>query len=43
LYLRYLHEGLSALWGVIAIGLFADGEKLLNITHGEAGLFKGKK
>jgi len=34
--------GLAALWGVIAIGLFADNESVLNLSKGRAGLFKGK-
>ncbi|CAL8107424.1 unnamed protein product [Orchesella dallaii] len=34
-------HGLSAFWGVLAIGLFADGETLLNLTNGRSGLFKG--
>jgi len=33
--------GLAAFWGVVAIGLFADGENLLSLTHGRPGLFKG--
>lgn len=34
-------HGLSAFWGVLAIGLFADGETVLSLTNGRAGLFKG--
>ena len=33
--------GLAAFWGVVAIGLFADGDNLLDLTRGHAGLFKG--
>jgi hypothetical protein len=41
LYVFFRSTGLAAFWGVIAIGLFADGENLLSLTHGRPGLFKG--
>lgn len=34
-------HGLAAFWGVLAIGLFADGETVLSLTNGRAGIFKG--
>lgn len=36
-------SGLSALWGVLAIGLFASDESVLNLSKGRSGLFKGKE
>lgn len=34
-------HGLSAMWGVLAVGLFADDPKPLGTTGGRKGLFKG--
>ncbi|CAK9833649.1 Putative ammonium transporter 3 [Anthophora retusa] len=34
-------HGASGIWGIIAIGLFADNPHPLNTTSGRAGLFKG--
>ncbi|KAK0098249.1 hypothetical protein PV326_010148 [Microctonus aethiopoides] len=34
-------HGASGLWGIIAVGLFADDPKPLNTTGGKSGLFKG--
>lgn len=33
--------GASGIWGVIAIGLFADNPYPLDTTSGRSGLFKG--
>lgn len=34
-------HGMGGLWGMLAVGLFIDKDKLLNLTHGRKGLFKG--
>jgi hypothetical protein len=34
--------GAAAIWGVIAVGLFADNPEPLDTTSGRSGLFKGK-
>jgi ammonia channel protein AmtB len=34
--------GAAAVWGVIAVGLFADNPEPLDTTSGRSGLFKGK-
>lgn len=34
-------HGLGGIWGVVAIGLFADDPKPLETTGGRKGLFKG--
>ncbi|KAJ9598650.1 hypothetical protein L9F63_010665, partial [Diploptera punctata] len=34
-------HGASALWGVVAVGLFADNPYPLDTTNGRSGLFKG--
>jgi len=34
--------GAAAVWGVIAVGLFADNPVPLGTTSGRSGLFKGK-
>jgi hypothetical protein len=34
--------GSAAVWGVIAVGLFADNPEPLDTTSGRSGLFKGK-
>lgn len=34
-------HGLSAIWGVLAVGLFADNPQPLTTTSGRSGLFKG--
>jgi hypothetical protein len=33
--------GAAAIWGVIAVGLFADNPEPLDTTSGRSGLFKG--
>ena len=35
-------EGASGIWGVLAIGFFADNPYPLDTTSGRSGLFKGK-
>jgi hypothetical protein len=35
--------GAAAVWGVIAVGLFADNPEPLDTTSGRSGLFKGKR
>jgi hypothetical protein len=37
-----LFLGAAAVWGVIAVGLFADNPEPLDTTSGRSGLFKGK-
>jgi hypothetical protein len=34
--------GAAAIWGVIAVGLFAENPIPLDTTSGRSGLFKGK-
>lgn len=34
-------HGVGGMWGVIAVGLFADNPKPLETTNGRTGLFKG--
>lgn len=34
-------HGLAGIWGVVAVGLFADDPKPLETTSGRSGLFKG--
>jgi hypothetical protein len=34
--------GSAAVWGIIAVGLFADNPEPLDTTSGRSGLFKGK-
>lgn len=34
-------HGLGGIWGVLAVGLFADNPKPLETTYGRSGLFKG--
>ncbi|XP_046595104.1 putative ammonium transporter 3 isoform X1 [Neodiprion lecontei] len=36
-----VHVGASGIWGVLAIGLFADNPRPLTTTNGRRGLFKG--
>lgn len=35
-------SGASGLWGVLAIGFFADNPRPLETTNGRKGLLKGK-
>lgn len=35
--------GISGIWGVLAIGLFADDPKPLKTTSGRKGVLKGSK
>jgi hypothetical protein len=37
-----IFAGAAAIWGVIAVGLFADNPEPLDTTSGRSGLFKGK-
>lgn len=34
-------HAMGGLWGMVAVGLFIDNDKLLNLTHERSGLFKG--
>ena len=34
-------KGISGIWGIIAIGLFADDPKPLDTTSGRKGVLKG--
>jgi hypothetical protein len=42
LYYQLTFAGAAAIWGVIAVGLFADNPEPLDTTSGRSGLFKGK-
>jgi len=41
MYVFVRDAGASGIWGVIAIGLFADNPYPLDTTNGRKGLFKG--
>jgi hypothetical protein len=41
-YYTLAFAGAAAIWGVIAVGLFADNPIPLDTTSGRSGLFKGK-
>ncbi|XP_075749181.1 putative ammonium transporter 3 [Rhipicephalus microplus] len=34
-------HGVGGIWGLLAVGLFADADSLLRLTSGRSGLFKG--
>lgn len=34
-------HAMGGLWGMVAVGLFIDNDKLLNLTQERSGLFKG--